>query len=73
MASLTVESFFTSILLNESINDYVSDIYNKNLYNGKLTERDLFKLLKTANTKSYFIFNYTFFIKKLIEWNRVRL
>ena len=52
MASLTVESFFTSILLNESINNYVSDIYNKNLYNGKLTERDLFK---------YFVFNYTFF------------
>ena len=73
MARLTVESFFTSIPLNESINNYVSDLYNKNLYNGKLTERDLFKLLKTANSKSYFVFDYTLFIKKLIEWNRVLL
>ena len=48
MAILDGESLFTNISLNETINNCVSDLHNKNLYNGKLSKRDLFKLLETA-------------------------
>ena len=58
MASLDVESVFTNIALNEAINNYVSDLHNKNLYNGKLSKIDLFKLLETATSESSFIFEY---------------
>ena len=37
MASLDVESLFTNIALNETINNCVSDLHNKNLYNRKLS------------------------------------
>ena len=58
MASLDVEYLFTNIPLNETINNCVSDRHNKNLYNGKLSKKDLFKLLETAASKSSFIFDY---------------
>ena len=58
MDSLDVESLFTNIPLNETINNCVSDLHNKNLYNGKLSKRDLFKLLETATSESSFIFDY---------------
>ena len=58
MASLDVESLLTNIPLNETINNCVSDLHNKNLYNGKLSKRDLFKLLETATSESSFIFDY---------------
>ena len=58
MASLDVESFFTNIELNETINNCISDLHNKNIYNSKFSERDLFKLPKTATKKSSFIFDY---------------
>ena len=57
MASLDVESLFTNIPLNETINNCVSDLHNKNRYNEKLSKRDLFKLLETATSKSFFIFD----------------
>ena len=58
MASLDVESIFTNIPLKETINNCVSDLYNKNLYNGKLNKFDLFKLLETATSESSFIFDF---------------
>ena len=57
MAGLDVEPLFTNIPLNETINNCVSDLQNKNIYNGKLSKRDLFKLLKTTNSESSFIFD----------------
>ena len=51
MASLDVESLFTNIPLNETINNCVSDLHNKNLYNGKLSKKDLFKLPETATSE----------------------
>ena len=57
MPSLDVESIFTYIPLKETINNYVSDLHNENLYNGKLTKSDLFKFLKTATSESS-IFNF---------------
>ena len=58
MTSLDVESLFTNIPLNETINNCVSDLHNKNLYSGKLSKRDFFKLLERATSKSSFIFDY---------------
>ena len=58
MTSLDVESLFTNIPLNETINNCVSDLHNKNLYSGKLSKRDFFKLPETATSKSSFIFDY---------------
>ena len=65
MASLDVESLFTNIPLKETINNCVSDLHNKNLYNGKLNKSDLFKLLETATSESSFIFD--FFLYKQID------
>ena len=58
MASLDVESLFTNTPLNETINNCVSDLQNKNLYNVKFSKRDLFKLLETATSESSFIYDY---------------
>ena len=56
MSSLVVESLFTNIPLKETINNCVSDLQNKNLYNEKLNKSGLFKLLEVATSKFYFIF-----------------
>ena len=66
MASLDVESLFTNIPLNKTINNCVNDLHNKNLYNGKLSKRDLFKLLETSTSESSFNF-VTYFMNKLTE------
>ena len=58
MASLDVESLFTNIPLNEIINNCVSDPHNKNLYNGKLSKRDFYKLLEKTTRESSFIIDY---------------
>ena len=58
MASLDVESLFTKIPLNATTNNFVSDLHSLNIYNEKLSKRDLFKLLETATSKSSFIFDY---------------
>ena len=55
---LDVESLFTNISLKEIINNCVSDLHNKNLYNGKLNKSDLFKLLETATSEASFIFDF---------------
>ena len=49
MASLDVESLFTNIPLNKTINNCVNDLHNKNLYNGKLNKRNFFKLQEIVN------------------------
>ena len=46
------------IPLKETINNCASDLYKKNLYNGKLNKSDLFKLLETATSESSFIFDF---------------
>ena len=61
MAILDVESLFTNISLNETINNCASDLHNKTSYNGKLNKRDLSKLLETITSKSSFIFDYRFY------------
>ena len=61
MASIDVESLFTNIPLKKAINNCVSDLHNKNLYNGKLNKSDLFKLLEIATSESSFIFGFLFY------------
>ena len=58
MASSDVESLFTNIPLKETINNCISDIHNKNLYNGKLNKSDLFKVLETATSESSFVLDF---------------
>ena len=65
IVSLDFESLFTNIPLNEMINNCVSDLHNKHLYDWKLSKRDLFKLLETA---TLLLFLITCFINKLAEW-----
>ena len=48
------------IIEQPPINNCVNDLHNKNLYNGKIGKRDLFKNLETTTSKSYFIFNYLY-------------
>ena len=40
------------------MNNCVSDLHNKNLYNGKLNKKELFQLLETATSESSFIFDF---------------
>ena len=63
MASLDFESLFTNTPLYETINNCVSDLHNKNLYNAKLNKRDLFKFLETGTSKSSLIFEYLLYKK----------
>ena len=58
MASLDAESLLTNIPLKETMNNCVSDLHNKNLYNGKLDKSDLFKLLETVTSESTFVFDF---------------
>ena len=58
MASLDAESLLTNIPLKETMNNCVSDLHNKNLYNGKLDTSDLFKLLETVTSESIFVFDF---------------
>ena len=50
MASFDVESLFTKISSDETINNCVSDLHNKNLYNGKHSQRGFFKLRETTTS-----------------------
>ena len=61
MTSLDIDSLFTNISLNETISNCFGDLHNKNLYNGKLGQRYLFKFLETATSKSSFIFDYLYY------------
>ena len=74
MASLNVESWFTNIPINEAINNCVSDLHYKNLYNGKLGKSDLSKLVESATSESSFIDDNLLYIQvdgvinKLTDW-----
>ena len=57
MASLDVESFFTNIPLEETIKNCVNDLFSNNFYSGKLSRKDLYKLLRLATVESSSIFD----------------
>ena len=43
------------------MNNCVTDLQNKNLYNKKLNKSDLFKLLETATSESSFTVDFLFY------------
>ena len=61
MANLDVESRFTNIPLKETINNCISDLHNKNLYNGQLNKSYLFKPLEKATSESSFVFDFVLY------------
>ena len=58
IASPDVESLFTNIILKETINNCVSDLHNKNRYNGKLNKSDRSKLLEIATSEPFSTFDF---------------
>ena len=61
MASLDVESLFTNIRLEETIKNYVNDLFSNDFYSRKLSRNDLYDWLKLTTTKSIFIFDNKFY------------
>lgn len=57
MASLDIESLFTNVPLNETINNCVNDLFSTGAYSGNLSKHELFQLLNMATSESSFIFN----------------
>ena len=57
MTSLDVEPLFTSVPLEETIKNCVSDLFSNNFYSGKLSRKDLYNFPKLATTESSFIFD----------------
>ena len=60
MASLDVESLFTNITLEETIQSYDHDLFSNNFYNCKLSRKDLYDLFKLVTCESCFIFDNSF-------------
>ena len=50
MASLNVNSLFTNMSLEETINNSVNDLFSDKFYSSKLTKKDLYDILKLATT-----------------------
>ena len=57
MASLDVESLFTNISVDETVENEVDDLFSSNIYQGKLAKSELYYLLKLATSESSFIFD----------------
>ena len=56
MATLDDESLFTNIPLEETIKNYINDLFSIDFYSGKISRKDLYDLLKLATAESSFIF-----------------
>ena len=72
MANLDVESLFTNIPLNETIDNCISDLHNKNLYNGKPSKRNFSNFWK-QQPANHLLFLISYFINKLTKWQWVLL
>ena len=67
MASLDVDSLFTNIPLDETIEICVDELFKGKKKNEKvngLTKSQIAQLLKLATKQSFFIFNNNFYIQK---------
>ena len=61
MASLDVESLFTSIPLEETINICVDNLYNDNENLPNILKHDFRNLLNIATKESFFTFNNKYY------------
>ena len=57
MASLDVQLLITNTPLEIAFKNCVNDLFSNNFYSGKLSRKDLYKLLKLATIESPFIFD----------------
>ena len=64
MASLDVESLFTNIPLEETIENCVNDLFLNKTKIDNLTKQDLYDLLCQLQQKNHFLFLTTVFIVK---------
>ena len=61
MASLEVNSLFASILLDETINICVDNLYNDNKNPPNILKQDFRDLLNIATKESFFTFNSNYY------------
>ena len=64
MTSLDIESLFTSISLEETINNCVDKLLQTNTKINNLTEESFRSLLELATLDSFFIFDGKYYIQK---------
>ena len=57
MASLDVDSLFTNIPLNKTINICVDNLYNDNENTSNISKHDFRNLLSIATKEFFFLFN----------------
>ena len=57
MGSLDVELLVTNILLEETFQNCVNNLFSNNFYSGKLSRKSLYDLLKIETTESSFTFD----------------
>ena len=61
MASFDIKSLFTNILLTETLNLCVQNLYGNQTHVGNLTKRSFYSLLKITMFESFFIFDGKFY------------
>ena len=61
MASLDVDSLFTNIPLDETIDNCVDNLYNDNENPPNIPKHDFCNLLNIATKKSFFMFNNKYY------------
>ena len=61
MASLDVDSLFTNIPLDETINICVDNLYNENENSPNIPKHDLRNLLNIATKESFFMVNNKYY------------
>ena len=61
MASLDVDSLFTNIPLDETINICVDNLYNDNENTPNIPKHDFRNLLNIATKESFFLFNNKYY------------
>ena len=57
MASLDAESLFINVPCNKTINNCVEDLFDNNAYHDRLSEDDLYRIIKLPTSEAHFIFD----------------
>ena len=70
MASLDAESLFANVSCNKTINNCVEDLCDSNTYHGKLSQDDLYRIIKLITSEAT-LFLTTNSTNKLavLQWN----
>ena len=57
MASLDAESLFSNVPCNKTINNCVEDLFDNNAYHDRLSQDDLYRIIKLPTSEAHFIFD----------------